>query len=116
MGFFKNPYNIFNKIYYNDETYLSDKDLKKLEGSFVKLVVESKEDQVKFDKVVRILQGASLADLKIIEDLSFDLEEVDNDIEIEDTLTILETCVSEFDNKDQIFGILKSLYLEALEV
>jgi DNA repair exonuclease SbcCD nuclease subunit len=116
MGFFKNPYNIFNKIYYTDDIYITDKDLKKLEGSFVKLVVESKEDQVKFDKVVRILQGANLADLKIIEDLSYDLEEVDNNIEVEDTLTILETCVSDFGNKDQIFGILKSLYLEALEV
>ena len=95
---------------------MSDTDLQKLEGSFVKLVVESKEDQVKFDKVVRLLQSANLADLKIIEDLSYDLEEVNNDIEIEDTLSILETCVSEFDNKDQIYGILKSLYVEALEV
>ena len=38
------------------------------------------------------------------------------DVEIEDTLSILEKCVDEFDNKDDIFGILKSLYLEALEV
>jgi DNA repair exonuclease SbcCD nuclease subunit len=116
LKFFQNTYNIFNKVYYNDSIYLSDTDLQKLEGSFVKLVVESKEDQVKFDKVVRLLQSANLADLKIIEDLSYDLEEVNNDIEIEDTLSILETCVSEFDNKDQIYGILKSLYVEALEV
>lgn len=116
LDFHPNPYTIFNKIYYNDDIYLTEEYLKQIEGSFVKLVVETKEDQVKFDKVVRILQSANLADLKIIEDLSYDLEEVNTDVEIEDTLTILETCVAEFDNKDQIFGILKSLYLEALEV
>lgn len=116
LKFIPNPYNIFNKVYYKDDIHLSEDDLSSLEGSYVKLVVESKEDQVKFDKVVRLLQGARLADLKIIEDISYELDDVGNDIEIEDTLTILETCVSEFQNKDAVFGILKSLYLEALEV
>ena len=87
-----------------------------LEGSYVKLVVENKSDIVKFDQTVRQLQGSKLADLKIIEDLSVDLDDVKEDVEIEDTLSILEKCVDEFDNKDDIFGILKSLYLEALEV
>ena len=87
-----------------------------LEGSYVKLVVENKSDIVKFDQTVRQLQGSKLADLKIIEDLSVDLDDVKEDVEIEDTLSILEKCVEEFDNKDDIFGILKSLYLEALEV
>ena len=38
------------------------------------------------------------------------------DVEVEDTLTILERCVAEMPNKDSIFGILKSLYVESLEV
>ena len=90
--------------------------LKKLEGTYVKLIVEEKNDQVKFDQVVRRLQAVDLADLKIIEDVTYDLDSVETDVEVEDTLTILEHCVSEFDNKDDIFPILKSLYMEAVEV
>ena len=43
-------------------------------------------------------------------------KEIDEEIEVEDTLSILESCVSEYKNHDEIFGILKSLYVEALEV
>ena len=114
LKFYKNPYDIFHKVYYNDE--FDAKNVPNLEGSYVKLVVENKSDIVKFDQTVRQLQGSKLADLKIIEDLSVDLDDVKEDVEIEDTLSILEKCVEEFDNKDDIFGILKSLYLEALEV
>ena len=42
--------------------------------------------------------------------------DVDDDVEVEDTLTILEQCVSEFDNKHEIFKILKTLYMEASDV
>ena len=48
--------------------------------------------------------------------MSYELDDVDDDIEMEDTLTILEQCVSEFENKEGIFKILKSLYMEAAEV
>ena len=82
---------------------------------YVKVIVEEKKDQVKFDSLVRRLQAADLADLKIIEDMTYELDDVD-DVEIEDTLTILEQCVSEFENKEGIFKILKSLYMEAQEV
>ena len=53
------------------------------------------------------------ADLKIVEDLTVDLDDVDEAIETEDTLTTLERCVADLENKDDIFAILKSLYLEA---
>ena len=80
------------------------------------MIVESKLDQVKFDSIVRRLQAADLADLKIIEDNSYELDDVDDDVEVEDTLSILEQCVSDFDNSHDIFKILKSLYMEASEV
>jgi len=115
LKFYKNPYHTFNKIYYNDDITLSPVAIKKLEGTYVKLIVESKTDQVKFDSIVRRLQAADLADLKIIEDMSYELDDVD-DVEVEDTLTILEQCVSEFENKDDIFKILKTLYMEASDV
>tara|TARA_B100000029_G_scaffold304659_1_gene297542 strand:- start:627 stop:1658 length:1032 start_codon:yes stop_codon:yes gene_type:complete len=116
LKFYKNPYNTFTKIYYNDDIALSPVAIKKLEGQYVKLIVESKLDQVKFDSIVRRLQAADLADLKIIEDNSYELDDVDDDVEVEDTLSILEQCVSDFDNSHDIFKILKSLYMEASEV
>ena len=116
MEFYENPFKTFHKIYYNDKLNLSPKEIKDLDGMYVKVIVEEKNDQVKFDSVVRRLQAADLADLKIIEDMSYELDDVDDDIEIEDTLTILEQCVSDFDNKEGIFKILKSLYMEAVEV
>lgn len=117
LEFIPNPYSTFTKIYYKNSTKLSDSEIVALDGTYVKLVVEDKVNQVKFDKLVRQLQGANLADLKIIEDLSLDLDNVDTEnIKVEDTLSILEKCVSDFENKESIFGILKSLYTEALEV
>lgn len=115
LEFILNPYNTFSKVYYRDNLSLKKKDVEKLEGTYVKLIVEEKSDQLNFDRTVRLLQQADLADFKIIEDMSYDLEDVD-DVEVEDTLSILEACVSEFDNKDRIFGLLKNLYVEALEV
>ena len=116
LTFHTNPFNTFHKIYYNDDLSLSPVDIKRLEGMYVKVIVEEKKDQVKFDSIVRRLQAADLADLKIIEDMSYELDDVDDDVEMEDTLTILEQCVSDFENKEGIFKILKSLYMEAQEV
>ena len=84
-----------------------------MDGSFVKVIVEKKSDQGIFDTIIQQLQNLGAADLKIIEDLTVDLDDVDDAIETEDTLTTLERCVADLDNKDDIFAILKSLYLEA---
>ena len=77
------------------------------------MVVEKKTDQEFFDIMVHNLQQMGCADLKIVEDLTVDLDDVDEAIETEDTLTTLERCVADLENKDDIFAILKSLYLEA---
>tara|TARA_B100000902_G_C26534763_1_gene539586 strand:- start:31 stop:375 length:345 start_codon:yes stop_codon:yes gene_type:complete len=114
MEFVANPYNTFNKVYYTDDIDVST--FPQLEGTYVKLVVGEEKDQVKFDRCIRKLQQVDLADLKIVEDMSQEVGEIDEEIEVEDTLSILESCVSEYKNHDEIFGILKSLYVEALEV
>ena len=111
---FTNPFNTFNKIYYKDDIDVST--FPQLEGTYVKLIVGEKQDQVKFDRCVRKLQQVNLADLKIVEDVTQETGEIDGEIEVEDTLSILESCVSEFTNREEIFSILKSLYVEALEV
>ena len=115
LSFIKNPNKMFHKIIYKDaET--SKINYNELEGCYVKLIVETKEDQVLFDKTLKKINESNVADLKIIEDQFVYLEDIDDSIESEDTLAILQKCVSEIDNKDEIFAVLKSLYVEALRI
>lgn len=115
LTFVKNPNTMFNKIWYRDEE-TAKINYKSLKGTYVKLIVEKKEDQVLFDKTFKKIVDADPVDLKVIEDNFVVLDEVDDSVETEDTLSILHKCVSEIDNKDEVFGILKSLYVEAQRV
>ena len=115
LNFVKNPNTMFHKIYYRDSETATI-NYEQLRGSYVKLIVEKKEDQVLFDKTLRQINNSDIADLKIIEDTFVYLEDVDDSLEQEDTLTMLQNCVTEIDNKDEVFGILKSLYVEALRL
>jgi DNA repair exonuclease SbcCD nuclease subunit len=115
LTFVKNPNQMFYKVYYRDSE-TPEIDLDELKGGYVKLIVEKKDDQVLFDKILRKINDVGVADLKIVEDQYLILEDVDEEIESEDTLAILQKCVSEIDNKDEVFGLLKSLYLEAIRL
>jgi DNA repair exonuclease SbcCD nuclease subunit len=110
--FYRNPYKMFNKIFYTDDIVIEN--ISDYEGKYVKLIVEDREDHVKFDKIVKSLYDVGVADLKIVEDLSVELEG-NLELETEDTLTLLEQYVDETDFSDKlnIKKILKSLYTEA---
>ena len=92
-----------------------------LKGTFVKVIVQNRENQVWFDRYVKALQQSDLAALKIIEDISLDVDEyvTNESIESEDTMMILENYVQEIaDNidKENVSTILKSLYMEAINL
>lgn len=121
LKFYQNPYNIFNKVWYDDvkEDYEELPDLSDLQGSFVKLIVQNRTNQVWFDRYVKALQNANVADLKIIEDVTLELEDVDESIKMEDTMTVLESYVESLEesiDKKNVTSILKSLYVEALDL
>ena len=114
---YRNPYDMFYKLYYDNgvrnEIHPSD-----LEGTFVKLIVEDKGDQTKFDYAVRQLQSWGLADLKIIEDLSVEMED-SLVLETEDTITLLDKYIDEIDlpvDSENVKSIMRSLYVEACEL
>ena len=112
--FYRNPFDIFHKLYYNDGVNLPGKG--ELKGAFVKLIVEDKGDYQKFDYAVKRLQDMSLGDLKIVEDLSVELENGASVMETEDTMTLLDTYIDEIDlkvNKVNIKSVMRSLYMEA---
>ena len=111
--FYRNPFDMFYKLYYRDGLEF---DAEQIKGTYVKLIVEEKGEQIKFDHTLRALQDAEPADLKIVEDLGVDLESGVEILETEDTLTMLENYIDDIDvmaDKNSIKAIMKSLYVEA---
>ena len=114
--FIENPYRIFDKIFY-DERKLPD--ARQYKNKMVKVIVENKKDTQKFEYFISQLYVHGVTDIKVVEDSSYDSEFSDDiDIEKEDTLTLLENYVNgmEYHDKEGINTILKSLYIEALEL
>ena len=122
--FVRNPYSIFHKIFYDDAEqnmeYWKNFDYSKYENVYVKIVVLNKANAFQFDYMMDNLYKASPADLSIIEDI-LDLSETQDDIvnESEDTMTILSNYVDQLTidvNSDKLKGLLRSLYVESLEM
>lgn len=115
---FDNPYTMFEKVYYNDENEKFD--ISSLENKMVKVIVQKKENHLKFDKFIDSIQNANPLELKIIENTDFYDEEVNcDDIPTEDTISILDKYVeeSEFNlNKDVVKKLLREVYKQALEI
>ena len=114
--FYRNPFDIFHKLYYNNGVVLPDET--ELKGAFVKLIVEEKGDYAKFDYAVKQLQDMSLGDLKIVEDLSVESSS-DSVLESEDTMTLLDNYIDEIDlkvDKSNVKSVMRSLYMEASEL
>jgi hypothetical protein len=67
----RNPFNIFEKVYYDDEEKNPAlMDVRHLNGKFVKLVVVNKTDIKKFDGLVDRINSAGPHALNIIENFS----------------------------------------------
>ena len=120
LEFIENTYQIYQKIYYNEDQIKSGIfKFHEYNKSFIKIIVEKKTDTDKFERFISHLYTAGVHEIKVIEDPSFeqDLSE-EIDLEKEDTLTILEKYVDDIEhsNKPALKSILKSLYVEALEL
>lgn len=118
LEFVRNPFRMFHKIHYDDQKDIPSID--NLEGCYVKLIVVNKSDYFKFDVFVDRIQQMNPADLKIVEDFDeFSVDDVtdDEEVDIEDTITILnryvDSVITDMD-KERIKTTLKSLYVEAL--
>jgi DNA repair exonuclease SbcCD nuclease subunit len=115
----KNPYEIFQKIYYNDTTgsHLGF-DTNQCTNSFVKIIVEDKKDYLEFEKFVDSVFAIKPHDVKIIETLVSD-NNIEENLEIKDTLTLLNEYIDEVElsvNKEKLKLLMKSLYIESCEV
>ena len=121
LDFYQNPYTMFVRIEYNDKGVEPiDLDALDLANTFVKLVVVNKTDYYKFDQFINRLYTKKCHDIKIVEDMSeFQQGEVDETIDLEDTLSILSNYVDNIKtdlDKEKIKNYMKSLYVDAINI
>ena len=121
LEFIHNPFRMFKKFYYDDvKNDYTKIDLTEYADSYVKVIVDTKNDLYTFDKVIEKFYTIGVHDLKIIEDTQVFSDNEDQEVaEHEDTLTTLQRYIEDMKNnydKSQLKSIIKSIYLEASEI
>jgi hypothetical protein len=121
LKFVANPYEIFDKIFYDDTRVDYNKqDVSCYKNKFIKIIVEQKSDYHMFETLVDRLYNVGVHDVKIAETLlEDDLTDADENLEIKDTMTLLNEYIDEVEmsvNKSDLKGLMKSLYIESCEV
>ena len=115
-----NPYRMFYTIFYEDTNHQTF-DTREYEDKLVKLVVRKKTDTKKFEKFVDKLYSANVADMKIVENFDFSgwYESAGDEVETEDTLSILNRYIKESEvdlDKNRIEILIGEVYQEACEL
>lgn len=125
LSYVDNPNIMFHKIYYDDSTDDGRKSINSfnfdsVRSGCVRLIVAKKTNVVLFEKFLDNLSTKDLIELKIIEDLSeFEDEAIGDDVNLEDTMTLLKEYVDGIElsvNKEKLKTMLQSLYVEAQDV
>ena len=119
LDFIQNPYSLFERFEYDDSTFDPDGiDTGSFADKYVKIVVVNKTDLYKFDKFINRVYQRNPLDVKIVEDFSeFTEGEVDENINLEDTSSVLSNYIDSLEtevDKDKIKSFMKTLYTEAL--
>lgn len=120
LKFVKNPYEIFDKIFYDDKTIDYNKqDVSDYKDKFIKIVVENKSDYQMFETLVDRLYNVGVHDVKIVETL-VDTDDIsDVELNTKDTLTLLGEYIDEIElqvDKSDLKKLMQSLYIESCEV
>lgn len=122
LEFIENPNKMFYKIFFNDQYQAGAHDeYQQLKDCFVKVIVQTKENQANFDMLIDRLEKAGPADLQVVDDhLNMDLEDNDDILEsAEDTLTLLSKFCEQIDtkaDKKKLDLLLRELYSEAINL
>jgi hypothetical protein len=119
LKFIKNPYDIFDKIFYDDTSLDYNKqDVSDYKDKFIKIVVNEKRDYQMFETLVDRLYNVGAHDVKIVETL-VDVEQEDLEVSTKDTLTLLNEYIDEVEmsvSKSDLKNLMRSLYIESCEV
>lgn len=122
LTYFKNPYSMFYKVFYDDVEY-NDKailspDFSYLKDTHVKVVVKNKNNPYLFDLFVDRINATLPAHVQVVEDnFHLDMEDA-NDIidEAEDTVTIIKKYIKNLNLSEPklVEDLFHELYHEAL--
>ena len=120
LKFIRNPYDIFDKIFYDDTSVDYNKqDVSDYKDKFIKIIVEEKRDYQMFETLVDRLYNVGAHDVKIVETL-VDVEGIEDvDLETKDTMTLLNEYIDEVEiavDKTDLKSLMRSLYIESCEV
>jgi|TARA_B100000902_G_scaffold312458_1_gene302628 hypothetical protein len=119
LKFVRNPYEIFDKIFYDDtSTDYNKQDVSSYKNKFIKIVVNEKRNYQMFETLVDRLYNVGVHDVKIIETL-VDTEDLDDvELNVKDTLTLLSEYIDEIElavDKTDLKKLMQSLYIESCE-
>lgn len=119
LEFIMNPYRMFHKIFYNKDYQIGEYD--HLKDSFVKVVVQNRDNPIQFDMLIDKLEKAGISDLQVVDDhMHMDLQD-DNEImeSAEDTMSLLSKFCDQLDattDKKRLDNLLRNLYNEAVNI
>ena len=111
------PYNIFEKVFYEDTPFQTF-DTRGFEDKIVKVIVRKKSDIGQFERFIDKIYSANVAELKIVENFDFSgWYDADKDsYESEDTLSILNNYIEDSEvnlDKATIKKMVGEIYQEA---
>ena len=120
LKFIKNPFEIFDKIIYDDSSVDYNKqDVRSYKDKYIKIIVDHKQDYQMFETLVDRLYNLGVHDVKIVETL-VDTDDVeDADLETKDTMTLLNEYIDEVEiavDKTDLKGLMRTLYIESCNV
>ncbi len=123
LTFIQNPYRIFNKIWYDDidvklEDLLEKYNFDEYKDTYVKVIIQNKNNPYWFDIVMDNLYKADPAHISIVDDHKNLDQQTEEEIisEAEDTLTSLYKYVDQMDtrvDKAKLNQLFANLYTEA---
>ena len=117
MEFIPNKFSLFKKIYYQESMNI---DFDDYFGSFVKVIISSKDNPYLFDKFIDSLSAVA-SDIQVIdEQIKYTSSEDIHIDESESTISIIEkSIIAQFQNdnrKDDLIKLNKEIFKEALEL
>ena len=118
--FIENPYTLHTKVIYDSNTRLDDFEMEHFQNKFVKIFVTEKEDGKYFEDFLDMVYKCSPYDISITENINY-LRDIDeDDIDVEDSMSILlrsaNNVMDESIDKDKLSKLLKELYTEAISM
>jgi len=125
MTHVRNPFRLFHKIMYDDANMtiedVANLDTSLLTNTFIKVIVQNKENPYIFDLFLDRIQKAGAADIKVVED-HMNLDVIDDDAlidEAQDTMTILKQYIDNLEtsaDKVKLENFLRGLHSEAISL